>query len=73
MNYSRAAWVGLAIAGSIAGAVVIDHLRRNRRSSIGRSKEDVEWDLADDFTQAVANALPHESGAFNVPPRDSQS
>ena len=59
-----------AITASIAIGYV---LRRSRhRSSPTPIRRDMEWDLADDITQAVANALPHESGAFNIPPSSTQ-
>jgi hypothetical protein len=70
VTLTRVAWSGLAIIASVTVALVISR-RRHRMSQTAANRRNTEWDLVDDFTQAVANALPHESGAFNVPPRPS--
>lgn len=69
MIFTRVAWSGLVIA-SVTVALIVSR-RRHRRSQTAPNGRNMEWDLVDDFMQAVANALPHESGAFNVPPRPS--
>jgi hypothetical protein len=71
MNYSRAAWIVLGAMAGFAGAAAIGRLRRGRRLALPAKEGETAWDLPDDLTQAVANALPHESGAFNTPPVDS--
>ena len=70
MTFTRVAWSGLAVIASVTVALVINR-RRHRRSQTAANRGDMGWDFVDDFTQAVANALPHESGAFNVPARPS--
>jgi hypothetical protein len=67
MNYSRAAWIALGAVAGIAGAAAIRRLRRGRRLVLPAKQRDTMWDLPDDLTQAVANALPDEFGAFNTP------
>ena len=67
MKYSRAAWIALGAVAGIAGAAVIGRLRRGRRLALLATQRDTVWDLPDDLTQAVANALPEEFGAFDTP------
>jgi hypothetical protein len=69
VTLTRVAWNTLAVIAGVIGALVIS--RRYRRSQTAANQRNLRWDLVDDFTQAVANALPHESGAFNLPPRPS--
>jgi hypothetical protein len=71
VTFTRVAWSGLAVIASVTVALA-DSRRRHRRSQTAENRRNMEWDLVDDFTQAVANALPHESGAFNLPPRPSE-
>ena len=68
MTLTRVAWSSLAVIAGVIGALVVSR-RRYRRSQTAANQRNLEWDLVDDFTQAVANALPHESGAFTRPPR----
>jgi hypothetical protein len=70
MNYTRGAWIVLGAMAGIAGAIAIGRVRRGRTLALPPKQRDAAWDLPDDLTQAVANALPHESGAFNTPPVD---
>jgi len=57
-------WIAVGAIAGLAGAFVIGRIRRDRTSAPGPDRQEVGWDLLDDFTQAAANALPHESGAF---------
>jgi hypothetical protein len=67
MTLTRVAWSSLALIASLAAALVIKRRFHSTLSAAANERE-MDWDLADDFTQAVANSLPHESGAFNIPP-----
>jgi hypothetical protein len=57
---------GLVLIASFGGAWR-SRGRSARTRRIERTDE-FEWNLPDDLTQAAANALPDESGAFNAPP-----
>jgi len=59
----------ISLTAIAAVAALVIHRRRHLRSPAAADQRDMGWDLADDFTQAVANSLPDESGAFNIPPR----
>jgi hypothetical protein len=58
--------LGLAAIAALAAAWTVRD-RRRRTPPHAPTARDLGWDLADDIKQAVANSLPHESGAFNAP------
>lgn len=72
MALTRVAWGSVAAIAGVAAALLVISRRRHRTSQNAANQRSVGWDLVDDFTQGVANALPHESGAFNIPSRPSQ-
>lgn len=61
----------LAVIAGLVGTQVLRRRRHHLTRGVTRTGCDLEWNLSDDLTQAVANALPHESGAFNIPARNS--
>jgi hypothetical protein len=65
MTATRLMLTSCAILASIAAGLVIGR-RRHRASTAAASERNTEWTLVDDFTQAAANALPDESGAFRT-------
>jgi LPXTG-motif cell wall-anchored protein len=54
------AWSSIALIASLAVVLVLKR-RHHLVSRVPASQRDTGWDLADDFTQAVVNSLPHES------------
>ncbi len=65
MSVRRVAAVSLPVIAAVAALVI--RRQRHRTSLAAADQRDIGWDLADDFTQAAANSLPDESGAFNIP------
>jgi hypothetical protein len=63
-TFGRVAVGSLAVISGVFAAVLIRHWWRSAPDIAGY---DPGWDLPDDLIQAAANALPHESGAFNIP------
>ena len=62
MTFARAI-VSVAAFAGIAAAIVVRYRRRETRAAAGNRAD--TWDLVDDFTQAAADSLPHESVTFN--------
>jgi len=65
VTFRRVAAIGLPAIAVLAALVI--HRPRHRPSPAATDQPDTGWDLADDLTQAAANALPDESGACNIP------
>ena len=63
MTFRRAVVSIAAALAGVAAAMVIRHRHRETRAAAGNRRD--TWDLLDDFTQAAADSLPHESVTFN--------
>jgi hypothetical protein len=67
----RGLWAGALALAAVAVTVLLVKSRAAPASRARSNYYDPGWDLPDDITQAVANALPHESGPFTTAPRST--
>jgi hypothetical protein len=64
--------IAFALSGTaVALSILAARTKRRRHETLGAAADlrATGWSVADEISQAVSDAAPHESNASNMPPR----